>query len=71
MSLETPIQIDLSQENSWDQVDDSTLTPEEKTLLREHFREESESIIYLTQQELQELKDILGSGSVTEEEFID
>ncbi len=56
MSFETPIQVDLSQDNSWDQIDDSRLTPEDKALLKEQFNEDTEGIIYLTQQELWELK---------------
>jgi hypothetical protein len=52
MSFETPIQVDLSQDNSWDQIDDSRLTPEDKALLKEQFNEDTEGIIYLTQQEL-------------------
>lgn len=56
MTLEAPIQIDLSQENSWDQIDDSLLTPEDKTFLREQFREDREGILYLTREEIAELR---------------
>lgn len=59
MTLEAPIQIDLSDDNSWDQIDDSLLSDEEKQILREHFTEDTEGIIYLTQQELQTLKDAI------------
>lgn len=61
MSLENPVQIDLSDENSWDNLDDSQLTPQEKELLAQQFREESEWVIYFTQQELQDFQDILKS----------
>jgi len=56
MSLEAPIQIDLSQENWWEQVDDSLLTPEDKAFLREQFQEAREGILYLTREEIQELR---------------
>ena len=56
MTLDAPIQINLSQDNSWDQIDDSRLTQDDKNLLKEHFNEESEGILYLTKQEIQELK---------------
>ena len=58
MSPESQItQIDLSDKNSWDQSQlEDTLTQEEKGFLKEKFSEESEGIIYLTQQELTELK---------------
>jgi hypothetical protein len=61
MSAEAPIQIDLSQDNSWSQIDDSMLSENEKNLLAEQFKEESEGIIYLTQQELKNFKDIISS----------
>ncbi len=61
MALESPIQIDLSQKNSWDQIDDSMLSDQEKKLLAEQFAKESESIIYLTRQEIQDFKNILSS----------
>lgn len=64
MTPEAPIQIDLSQENSWDQVDSLLLTDKEKQTLSEHFSEESEWIIYLTQQELNQLKNILITQNV-------
>lgn len=61
MTAEAPIQIDLSQENSWDKIDDSLLTEEERKLLAEQFSKEAEGIIYLTQQEIQDFKNILSS----------
>ena len=60
MSVDTPIhKVDLSQDSSWDQIDDTFLTQEDKNLLKEQFSEESEGIIYLTEQELTELKTTL------------
>jgi len=52
-------QIDLSQEDSWDQIDDSQLTDNEKRVLSEQFREETDAIIYLTQSELADFKNIM------------
>jgi hypothetical protein len=49
MTPEAPIQIDLSQDNSWDSIDSTLLTADEKKLLSEHFKEESDAIIYLTE----------------------
>lgn len=63
MWVDAPIQIDLSRDSSWDQVDDSLLTPEDKSLLKEQFNEESEWIIYLSRQELSELKNTLDATS--------
>lgn len=59
MSIEAPVQIDISDDNSWDQIDDTHLTEEDKDFLREQFREEQERIIYLTRQELSELSRIV------------
>jgi hypothetical protein len=42
MKLVAPIQIDLSQGNSWDKIDDSLLTQDDKNMLKEHFTEEHE-----------------------------
>ncbi len=61
MSLDAPIQIDLSQDNGWDSLDDSQLSSQEKELLAQQFSEETQGIIYFTQQELQDFKDILKS----------
>jgi len=61
MSAEAPIQIDLSQDNSWDQIDDSMLSDDEKRLLAEQFREDTEGIISLTQEELRDFKQIISS----------
>lgn len=60
MSLDSPVQIDLSDDASWDQSQlNDKLTQEEKDFLKEKFNEESEGIIYLTQQELDDLKSII------------
>ncbi|MCH8518627.1 peptidoglycan-binding protein [Candidatus Gracilibacteria bacterium] len=59
MTLEAPQRIDLADANSWDQIDDGLLTPEDKTLLREQFREDREGILYLTRQEISELSRII------------
>ncbi len=59
MSPENPTQIDLSQENSWNSVDSSLLSLEEKAMLNEKFKQETDGILYLSQQELSELKNIL------------
>jgi hypothetical protein len=42
MSIEAPIQINLSEEKPWDKIDDSSLTPQEKNTLQEHFTEKAE-----------------------------
>jgi len=59
MTPEAPIQIDLSQDSSWDKIGDEHLTQDEKNLLKEHFTEEHEGIIYLTKQEIKDLKDTI------------
>ena len=56
MPVETPIQIDLSEENAWDSLEDSDISEEQKELLKEQFQEEKEWIIYLTKWEIQDLK---------------
>jgi len=61
MTPDTLVQIDLSDENSWDQIDDSYLTADEKRVLREQFQEDTDAIIYLTEAELQDFKNILAS----------
>jgi hypothetical protein len=64
MSAEAPIQVDLSQDNSWDKISDEMLSNHEKKLLAEQFKEESEGIIYLTQQELDNFKNILQTQDI-------
>ena len=61
MSVEAPIQIDLSDNRSWDQVDSSLLSPEDKRRLAEQFASETQEIISLTQDELQTLRNALQS----------
>jgi len=61
MWVEAPIQVDLSQDDSWDNIDDIHLTDSEKTLLAQQFSEESEGIVYFTREELQNFKAILAS----------
>lgn len=61
MSIEAPIQIDLSQENSWNQVDSSLLTQDEKDMLARQFRAETREVISLTQEELLTLRDAVRS----------
>jgi len=59
MTPEAPQRIDLADVSSWDQIDDWLLTPEDKALLSEQFKEDQESIMYLTRQELTELAQII------------
>lgn len=61
MVQEAPIQIDLSDETSWDKIDDSLLTSDEKRVLREQFWEDTDAIISLTARELEEFKEIMKS----------
>jgi len=65
MSLENLIQVDLSQENSWNEIDSSKLSDAEKRVMSERYNEESEWIIYLTQQELEELKDAIDTSELS------
>jgi len=65
MPTEVPIQVDLSQDSDWDQVDDSLLTQDDKNILKAHFTEETEGIIYLTRQELSELKSTLDTTNLS------
>jgi len=52
--------VDLSDDASWDQIQwEDALSQEEKDFLKERFNEESEGIIYLSQQELADLRSII------------
>jgi len=62
MTFETPERVDLSQELSTQEAL-STLTADEQARLQEYLDTEQQRIIYLTQQELGELKNILGEDA--------
>ena len=62
MSFDSPIQIDLSQEEDLAKLA-TDLTLEEQVRLDEYFGEKKKGIIYLTGQELSELKFIISEES--------
>jgi len=62
MSFETPERVDLSQDIT-SQEALASLTADEQARLQEYLDAEQQKIIYLTQQELGELKNILGEDA--------